>query len=219
MRRIGSAVSRYPAGTTATEQGEPCSSRSPVLPGSTGERLLHGSPCSVAVVPVGYRDAVHPIRRIGVAYNHTDEARAAVRGAAVLAEAFGAELELIGVVSAESFSTPALMGGGPSIAHLREDVEQHVQETLDTAVAAVSATVPATSVRLLGSPADELTARSHELDLLVIGSRGYGPLHSSLVGGVSGRVMRSAQCPVIVVPRGLAAPLGGLFDSTAATVA
>ena len=28
-----------------------------VLPGSTGERLLHGAPCSVAVVPKDYRDA------------------------------------------------------------------------------------------------------------------------------------------------------------------
>ena len=50
-----------------------------VLPGSTGERLLHGSPCSVAVVPKDYRThADQPIRRIGVAYNDTDEARAAL---------------------------------------------------------------------------------------------------------------------------------------------
>ena len=37
-----------------------------VLPGSTGERLLHGSPCAVAVVPKGYRESEHAApRRIG----------------------------------------------------------------------------------------------------------------------------------------------------------
>ena len=34
-----------------------------------------------------------------------------------------------------------------------------------------------------------------------LGSRGYGPLHSVLVGGVAGRVVREAACPVIVLPR------------------
>ena len=39
------------------------------------------------------------------------------------------------------------------------------------------------------------------LDVLVMGSRGYGPLHAVLVGGVAGRVVRDAACPVIVLPR------------------
>jgi hypothetical protein len=37
-----------------------------------------------------------------------------------------------------------------------------------------------------------------------------------LVGGVSGRVMRSAACPVIVAPRGVEAPLGALATTTGA---
>jgi nucleotide-binding universal stress UspA family protein len=36
-----------------------------VVPGSTGERLLHGSPCPVAIVPRGYAEA-GPIRTVGV---------------------------------------------------------------------------------------------------------------------------------------------------------
>ncbi len=39
-----------------------------VRPGSTGERLLAGAPCAVAVAPHGYRtQGDKPIRRIGVA--------------------------------------------------------------------------------------------------------------------------------------------------------
>lgn len=52
-----------------------------------------------------------------------------------------------------------------------------------------------------GDPAEVLAARSRELDLLVIGSRGYGPVRHALVGNVSWAVMRDAACPVLVVPR------------------
>ena len=53
----------------------------------------------------------------------------------------------------------------------------------------------------VGDPAEILAQASEQLDLLLVGSRGYGPLHSVLVGGVAGRVMREAACPVIVLPR------------------
>jgi hypothetical protein len=48
-----------------------------------------------------------------------------------------------------------------------------------------------------------------------MGSRGYGPVRAVLAGGVSGRVAREAHCPVIVVPRGVDAPLGDLFPTAA----
>jgi nucleotide-binding universal stress UspA family protein len=52
-----------------------------------------------------------------------------------------------------------------------------------------------------GDAAEVLVERSRDLDLLVVGSRGYGPLRHALVGNVSWAVMRSAACPVLVVPR------------------
>jgi hypothetical protein len=52
---------------------------------------------------------------------------------------------------------------------------------------------------------------------MLAGSRGYGPLRSVLVGGVSGRLMRTVRCPVIVVPRGAQEPLGALFATQTAT--
>ena len=89
-----------------------------VLPGSTGERLLDGSPCAVAVVPTDYRTRPdQPIRRIGVAYNATEEAKAAVHAAAELAYALEAELEVIGVVSAELAGLSAPAGVSERVAH------------------------------------------------------------------------------------------------------
>jgi nucleotide-binding universal stress UspA family protein len=190
-----------------------------VLPGATGERLLNGAPCAVAVVPQGYASHTQPaIRRIGVAYDGSAEAKAAVAAAADAARALGAELELIDVVSAETYGTPALMGG-PSYNLLRQDIEQHVQGDLDSIVLGLPAGVKGKGVRLAGDPAEQLVARSEAVDLMIIGSRGYGPLHAVLAGGVSGRVVREAHCPVIVVPRDVETPLGELFGNATATAA
>jgi nucleotide-binding universal stress UspA family protein len=190
-----------------------------VFPGSTAERLLHGSPCAVAVVPMDYRTrADEAIRRIGVAYNDTDESRSAVTAAVALARALQAELVVIGIVSTEHFATPGMMGAA-GLASLRSDVERHVQEAVDEVAAAVPADVTAHGVTATGEAVELLTAQSEDLDLLVMGSRGYGPLHAVLSGGVSGQLVRSAHCPVIVVPRGVEAPLDTLFGGAAETVA
>jgi nucleotide-binding universal stress UspA family protein len=186
-----------------------------VLPGSTGERLLHGSPCPVAIVPSGYRThAEQPVRRIGVGVDGSAEARAALAAAAELARALGAHLEVIGVQGADGYAAPAMMAG-PGYDAMVEDILRRQREALAEAVAGVPADVDAEAVALTGGPAKELIARSERLDLLIVGSRGYGPLRSVLVGGVSGEVVRAAHCPVIAVPRGVDAPLAALFTAAA----
>ena len=54
---------------------------------------------------------------------------------------------------------------------------------------------------LEGEPIDELTDATADLDLLAVGSRGYGPLRAVLLGGVSAALMRQAGCPVAIVLR------------------
>jgi nucleotide-binding universal stress UspA family protein len=50
---------------------------------------------------------------------------------------------------------------------------------------------------------ERLSEHTQSLDLLVLGSRGYGPLRSVLLGGVSGHLIRTASCPVVVCPADL----------------
>jgi nucleotide-binding universal stress UspA family protein len=54
---------------------------------------------------------------------------------------------------------------------------------------------------LQGAPTDALVARSDALDLLVLGSRGRGPMRRLLLGSTSEHVVRDAGCAVLVVPR------------------
>lgn len=57
--------------------------------GSSGRDALSGSPCPVAVAPHGYADQAREIRTVGVAYNGSVEANAALAVARRLAEAYG----------------------------------------------------------------------------------------------------------------------------------
>lgn len=53
---------------------------------------------------------------------------------------------------------------------------------------------------LIGAPAAEIAARARaiEADLIVVGSRGRGPLATSILGSVSAGVIDRAPCPVLV---------------------
>jgi len=164
-----------------------------VLLGSVGERLLHGAPCAVAVAPVDFWGNPDPRPRlIGVGYDGTPHADAALRVAAELASHEHAALRIITVVERLKVSG----GYGAIVGDLREEA----RSWLDAALQAVPAETRPEGVLLDGDPADQLADQSESLDLLVTGSRGYGMLGRVLLGGVSARVVRDARCPVIVVP-------------------
>jgi hypothetical protein len=58
---------------------------------------------------------------------------------------------------------------------------------------------------------------SEHLDLLVCGSRGYGPVRAVLLGSVSRRVTAQAYCPVIVMARGVKGALEQLMAPAGTT--
>ena len=55
-----------------------------------------------------------------------------------------------------------------------------------------------------GLAVEELVELSAGVDLVVVGSRGWGPVRRILAGSTSVGLMREAHCPVIVLPRGAA---------------
>jgi nucleotide-binding universal stress UspA family protein len=185
-----------------------------VMAGSTAERLLHGASCPVVVVPKGYGDTPHAFRRIGVAYDASPEAEAALQAGAAVARATATDLRVIRVLDTLGYASPAMLAGA-AYPPFREETERWLQEGLAEALKRLPEDVSADSVLLAGDPAPELAEHSSELDLLIAGSRGYGALRAVLVGGVSGRLVRLAACPVVVIPRGVEAPFGRLFAETA----
>ena len=170
-----------------------------VVPGSTGERLLHGASCPVAIVPRGW-DA-GPIETIGVGYDGSVESEAALSAACLLSRRFGAAVRVIRVLDTSHFGAPALTTV-PGWETVQKDYEADRRETLDRAVAALPPDVSAEAVFVTGSAGRVLAAQSELVDLMVVGSRGYGPRTAVLLGGVTHTLIRKAACPVIVLPRG-----------------
>lgn len=52
-----------------------------------------------------------------------------------------------------------------------------------------------------GRATEELAVHSASLDLLVVGSRGYGPVGRLVNGSTSSQLARMARCPLLVLPR------------------
>jgi nucleotide-binding universal stress UspA family protein len=174
-----------------------------VVSGSTAERLLHGTGCPVAVAPRGYRrHRAGPLRALGVAYVDTPEGREALRVAADLAARSGLPLTLYSVVSVTTnwFTPPVVR---PEEDVVPEEVRKVYREALDRALAELPDGVQATGVLLYGDVVDELSMVGEQgVDLLVCGSRGYGPVRRVLLGAVSAAMVRQASVPLLVVPRG-----------------
>lgn len=184
----------------------PRGARRRISPGSTGERLLHGAICPVAVAPRGMRERAPdtPVRTIGVAYIDSAESREALRVASELASETGASLTLYTVVALRSEVVAPVIGRDAEISFLKS-LREGVGAALDEALASLPEGLQATAELLEGDVVEELASLDErEVDLLVCGSRGYGPVRRVLLGGVSRRLIRRAACPLVVVPRGTA---------------
>lgn len=193
--------------------------------GSTVTALMHGSPCPVAVVPPEWGEG-RPLREIGAAYVDSEEAREALRGAHALARRARARLRVIAVVDdtpAMYLETDTYKAGqfGKDLEDVEGERKLWTERHLRQVVAELRGDVAVEIDVVVGEPADSLIAISSHLDLLAMGARGYGPLRAVLLGSVSRRVTAAAQCPVVVLPRGVQAPLEALAEagesSTSAT--
>ncbi|MBK3633761.1 universal stress protein [Streptomyces sp. MBT97] len=87
----------------------------------------------------------------------------------------------------------------------REAQERWVGDSVRQAVAAVAERHPGLTVTTEvreGGPVGTLVAAAAEAGLLVLGSRGHGPVVGFLLGSVGQQVIAEAACPVVLVRAG-----------------
>jgi nucleotide-binding universal stress UspA family protein len=91
---------------------------------------------------------------------------------------------------------------GAAAAQAGAEAAPDFQTQLNDAVAELPQELRALPVFEHGEPVQKLLEDAEMgVDLLVLGSRGFGPVMRLLIGSVSSRVIREAPCPVLVVPR------------------
>jgi nucleotide-binding universal stress UspA family protein len=175
-----------------------------VVPGTTAERLLQGAPCAVAVAPRGYNGAAP--RHIAIAYDGSPEAEAALSAAEAIALELEATLTCYCVVEPGGW-VDNMLAAGTGAEWPFQVLKRHCRRLLYAVKDRAPEGLELETCLLHGHAAEEIARRARGVvDLLVVGSRGYGPLRRAMVGSVSGALVRDAGCPVIILPRSAAMP-------------
>ncbi|HEY0728015.1 MAG TPA: universal stress protein, partial [Pyrinomonadaceae bacterium] len=171
------------------------------LLGSTAESVSRMAPCPVLVLHNDGREFVSDalnVKRVLVAYDFSDYSELALKYAVSIAQENQAELHLLHVLPPRSVNEPEIawypVMGGESAYHtaarrLQKAVppEVHLWCNVTTAVSE-------------GHAYREILdyAEQNEIDLISVGAHGAGFGMRALFGSNVDRVLRQAQCPVLV---------------------
>ena len=169
-----------------------------VIAGDTARAVIQGATLPVLVARPS---AAAPFggQAVGVGYDGSAESRAALAWAGRFALATGGAVHVLCAAEPPQGFAPSISYGINWVA-LAPERREYAETLVAEAVAELGN--GATGEAVVGVARDELVRLSEHMDLLVLGSRGYGPVRRALLGGSSDRIVHAAACPVIVVPRG-----------------
>ena len=138
--------------------------------------------------------------RILVATDFSAPSDAALAHARRLAERTGAGLHVLHVV--DNLFMRAVLGDP------RDYETAALRQMQDRVPAGAGATPAILTVERSDEPADEITsyARTHGIDLIVMGTHGRGRMAHLLLGSVAEKVARTAPCPVLTMREAAPAP-------------
>ena len=157
---------------------------------------LNGAPCAVAIAPRGYVFAAPAWSAIGVADDGSGESALALAAARDLAERHDARVRVAAVVPLEGVPPTSV---GPTDWTSETVESMRIERTRLAGIPGAEAEV------LFGDPVEELVRLSETVDLLAVGSRGYGPVGRFVNGSVSNQLARRCHCPLLVLPRSVSA--------------
>jgi nucleotide-binding universal stress UspA family protein len=152
---------------------------------------LNGGPCAVAIAPVGYAACGGGLGLIGVGYDGSRESERGLLVARELAGRYGARVKVLAVSSLQSIP----YGESIPMSWLSRE-----QRAVDAELARLGGFADAEDEVTYGEPREELVELSEHVDLLIVGSRGYGPLRRLVEGSVSSYLAERVRCPLLVLP-------------------
>lgn len=180
-------------------------SHRPSEPEATGPAAVPHAPCPVAVAPRGYRDAP-PVADVVVAWDGSEEARVALEHAADLARRTGGQLRVVAVFETGEGVRDRRWARGEATQRWLQGLREEVESSLEEARRLVGDDVAVRTELREGWPATEVAASARGAGLVVAGSRGYGRLRRLVLGSTAAELLRIAEVPVLVTPRGVGGP-------------
>lgn len=174
-----------------------------VLLGDNTLAALDGARCAVAIAPRGYASTRPRWATIGVGHDGSAESDLALAAARELALRRHAAIRVRAVVGLQ---------GVPAGSAEPLDWTVPTQRAIRAERARLASIVGAQTEVVYGEAAQELEHLADDVQLLVVGSRGHGPLGRLLKGSVSTYLARHCRCPLLVMPRHLTRPAPGAPD-------
>lgn len=148
--------------------------------------------------------------KVGIAVDGSKYGREAIKYVVRHRALFGdkASITLLHVASDFAGALMPDMGGIALPAFSESEVESMQKQAFEAAVAPArkllaKGNITAAEVCLVGNPGNELAAYAtkKKLDLLVMGSHGYGEFKAAIMGSVATRVMAHCRLPVLLIRR------------------
>lgn len=164
---------------------------------------LNGAPCAVAIASRGYAQRPEPIAKIGIGYDESAQSKAALAIARELAARTSAQvcaLQVVPIATCPYGQWVPLAAAG--IEQMAKKLNTRLEDLPDIEADAV-----------YGITGEELAAFGDQVDLLIVGSRAYGPVKRLMLGSTSAYLQRHARCSLLVLPRGASARLGDSVTS------
>jgi nucleotide-binding universal stress UspA family protein len=145
------------------------------------------------------------LKRLLVPTDFSEPSAIALHYAKAFAQNFHASLHILHVIEEKTLAYGELISGALpplDLPHILEQIEKGVRDRLDQVLTeAERERFQAELVTVVGSPFLEIVryAKAQDIDLIVMGTHGRGPVAHLLMGSVAERVVRKAPCPVLTV--------------------
>jgi nucleotide-binding universal stress UspA family protein len=160
--------------------------------GENTSRALNGARCAVAIAPGGYATRADGLSTIGVGYDGSPEGERALAAARELAARLGSTIKALAVISLQNIPY-----GEP----IHDNWPEAAKQLVDAERGRLNGFGDIVGDATYGEPSDELATFSEKLDLLIVGSRSYGPVGRLMNGSTSNYLAQRARCALLVLPR------------------
>ncbi|WUI03067.1 universal stress protein [Spirillospora sp. NBC_00431] len=168
--------------------------------GSTADQLLHGSPVPVLLAPRGYAgDPPDRFERLTIAYWRRRDVEGPLSAAAAVAGALGVPARLLTLV----LRPPGLAARFKDSGGVLERQVAQADEDLREAAARLGGGTPVERLTAVGTGIAKTLGTVDMLpgEVLACLSSHDGPLRKVFLGESSGKIVRAAPCPVLLLPR------------------
>jgi nucleotide-binding universal stress UspA family protein len=169
---------------------------------------LDGAPCAVAVAPRGYAEHPSAFASIGVAYDGRSESKAALALARELAHQHGSRIAAVTAVHipAHAYGAMAAVNWDSVLRDLLSEAQERLDKLRDV-----------DGHTAVGVTTEVVAKFAEDVDLLVVGSRGYGATRRMLFGSTSQYLAHHSSCPLVVLARGVQEPVTSPSQSATTT--